>query len=42
MKVPVTGGVAESLIEVVNPFGASWIGGRRIATASLGSVIQEF
>ena len=41
MKVPVRGGVAESMIDVVNPFGASWIGERRIATASLGSVIQE-
>src|SRR5262249_19136173 len=41
MKVPVRGGVAEPLMDVVNPFGASWIGDRRIAVASLGSVIQE-
>jgi eukaryotic-like serine/threonine-protein kinase len=41
MKVPVRGGVAELLLDVVNPFGASWIGERRVAVASLGSVIQE-
>jgi serine/threonine-protein kinase len=40
MKVPVKGGVAESLMDVVRPNGVSWIGGRRIAVASLGSVIR--
>ena len=40
MKVPVKGGVAESLMEVVRPYGVSWIAGRRIAVASLGSVIR--
>jgi hypothetical protein len=30
MTVPVRGGVAESLMDVVNPFGVSWIGGRRV------------
>jgi len=40
MKVPVRGGVAEPLMDIVNPYGVSWIGDRRIAVASLGSVLQ--
>ena len=40
MTVPVSGGVPESLVDVVNPYGVSWIGGRRVAVASLGSVIR--
>ena len=41
MKVPVKGGVAEPLMDVVNPFGVSWIGERRLAVASLGSVSRD-
>jgi len=41
MKIPVSGGVAESLIDVTNPFGASWTEKQTIAFAVLGSALQS-
>jgi len=41
MKIQVRGGVAESLTDIVNPFGASWASERKIVFGSFGAVLQE-